>query len=25
VQYYVTITNVGSMGAWHNLQGGGAT
>lgn len=24
-QYYVTITNVGSAGCWHNLQGGGAT
>jgi len=23
-QYYVTITNEGSLGAWHNLQGGGA-
>jgi hypothetical protein len=25
VQYYVTITNVGGMGAYHNLQGGGAS
>ena len=24
VQYYVTITNRGPLGAWHNLQGGGA-
>ena len=23
-QYYVTITNRGSSGVWHNLQGGGA-
>jgi hypothetical protein len=22
-QYYVTITNVGTAGCWHNLQGGG--
>ena len=24
-QYYVTITNAGSDGCWHNLQGGGAS
>ncbi len=25
VQYYVTITNRGGQGAYHNLQGGGAS
>jgi hypothetical protein len=24
-KYYVTITNQGPGGAWHNLQGGGAS